>query len=223
MKWLFLCLLPLFNLSLQELDFLNHDRYKYELCNQTLEWSYPVFSGTGSMIEYANGQLKTDIKNWLDSCANFSDEEPHTLSYRLFPTYQSPNLISVYGSNFQGGGGHGCTYYEGKTFWQTEGSIVELSLDDLFIKDSGYRQFLLQYCENYFKSSGYGYYASCPEYEPHLKTNDLDIFVLTDRGLRIIFRAYVVGGWADGPDTVLIPYENIKGFIDITGPLQEML
>jgi hypothetical protein len=38
----------------------------------------------------------------------------------------------------------------------------------------------------------------------------------------MIFRAYTVGGWADGPDTVLIPYIKLKEFIDPFGPLKEL-
>lgn len=39
----------------------------------------------------------------------------------------------------------------------------------------------------------------------------------------IIFRAYTVGGLADGPDTVIIPYYALKNFIDAQGPLKESL
>lgn len=193
-----------------------------------VECSYPIFSGKGTLIAEVNKQLKTEAEGrfnyfiqeeisteeaWDDDC---------TLSYELFPVYQAPNLISIYGCDFHGRGSHGCTYYEGKTFWQREDSIVNLVLDDLFVKGSGYRQFLLQYCENHFKVSGYGYYSSRSELPPELSFSDLDIFIPTDKGLMIVFRAYTVGGWADGPDTVLIPYTELKNFIDPLGPLKGM-
>ena len=193
-----------------------------------VESFYPVLPGEGVLIGHVNQKLKTEAEDHFDRSiqAEISSKEVWedgcSLSYGLFPVYQSLNLISVYGCNFQGRGVHGCTHYEGKTFWQRGASVVELSLDDLFVKGAGYCQFLLQYCESYFKGSGYGYYSSRAELLPELVESDLDIFVLTDRGLLIIFRAYTVGGWADGPDTVLIPYRKLKKFINPLGVLKEV-
>src|SRR5579862_899149 len=193
-----------------------------------IEYSYPIFSGSGTLIKQVNIQVKAEVENrfncyiqaeilteemWEDGC---------TLSYELFPVYQAPNLISIYGCDFQGRGCHGCTYYEGKSFWQKGDMVVKLVLDDLFVKGSEYRPFLLQYCENYFKASGYGYYSSRSELLPELIPSDLDIFIPTDKGLMIVFRAYTVGGWADEPDAVLIPYAEIKKFIDPFGPLKDV-
>jgi len=237
-----LCLLPLLSfaeqegiLSCFEGRFSPHscERKIKEVSFETIgpvhiECSYPVFLGKEAFIEHVNQKLKTEAEDhfnyfiqgeisskevWEDGC---------TLSYELFPVYRATNLISAYGCNFQGRGIHGCTYYEGKTFWQKGDSIVELVLDDLFVKGTEYRRFLLQYCENYFKATGYGYYSSRRELLPELKQNDLDIFVLTDKGVMIIFKAYTVGGWADGPDTVLIPYGKLKKFIDPLGALKEV-
>ncbi len=170
--------------------------------------------GTEDTISAFNCQWQHTEEIWDDGC---------TLSYQLVPVYQAANLISICGCDFQGRDCHGCTYYKGRNFWLKEDSITELRLDDLFIKGSDYRRYLIQYCENYFKASGYGYYSSFKECPPELTSDDLDIFVLTDKGLMIIFRAYRVGGWADGPDTVTIPYINLKSFIDIQGPLERFL
>jgi len=192
-----------------------------------IKCSYPILPGKGMLVEYVNLKLKAEAESRFDRLVQgeISSEEQwedeYTLDYEFFPTYQVLNLISAYGCDFQGRGIHGCTYYEGKTFWQKEDHITELSLDDLFVKGTGYRQFLLRYCESYFKDSGYGYYSSCKECLSELVENDLDIFVLTDKGVVIVFRAYRVGGWADGPDAVLIPYAKLKKFIDPVGPLQE--
>lgn len=194
-----------------------------------VEYSYPIFFGKGALIEYVNKQIKTESEDRFDCLVKeevFSEEvydDDCLLSYNLFPVYQTPNLISILGCDFQGRGCHGCTYYEGKTFWQNGKSIVKLALDDLFVKGREYRWFLIKYCENYFKDSCYGYYSSDSELLPQLQSDDLDIFTLTDQGLMIVFRAYKVGGWADGPDQVLIPYRKLKEFIDPFGPLKEVL
>ncbi len=110
-----------------------------------------------------------------------------------------------------------------KNFWLKGDSIIELKLEDLFVKESAYCQFLLNYCENYFKTTGYGYYSSRPELLPVLSSNDLNTFILTDKGLMIIFRAYTVGGWADGPDTVIVLYPGLQNFICPKGPLKDFL
>jgi hypothetical protein len=124
-----------------------------------VECSYPIFSGKSTFIEQVNLQLKTEAEGHFDCfvqeemSAEEMWEDGCTLSCEFLPVYQAPNLVSVFGCNFEGRGCHGCTYYEGKTYWQRGNSVVKLVLDDLFATRSGYRQFLLQYCENQFKTS----------------------------------------------------------------------
>jgi hypothetical protein len=232
-----LCLIPLICFAQQESTLIGFDENSasYErvtkeisvetTCPVQIERSYPVFFGEGLLIEHVNQELKTEVEKRFDNFVKdekFSDEvreEECLLSYQLSPVYQAPNLISIFGCESHIRSGRGCSYYEGKNYWHRGGSIVKLVLDDLFIKGSEYHPFLLRYCENYFKSVGYGYYSSLKEFLPELDPNDLEIFVLTDEGLKIVFRAYRVGGWADGPDVVLIPYTELKEFIDPLGPL----
>jgi hypothetical protein len=219
--------------------FVGHDSPVYESCKREVsinkaipiqvECSYPIFHGHGMLIDAVNLQIKTEAEERFTSFCKeevlLDDlwEDKCMLSYELIPVYQTPQLISIFGCTFEGRGSHGCSYYEGQTFWKRRDSVVKLELDDLFVRGSGYRQFLLSYCENAFKSSSYGYYSSRPELPPELGPTDLNIFVLTDKGLKIIFRAYTVGGWADGPDAVLVPYAKLKEFIDPFGPLEELI
>ncbi len=218
---------------IDQANFPDYESCKKEIFFKTtipvqVECSYPIFRGRGTLTDVVNLQIKTEAEGRFASFCKEGiseddlGEDACLLSYDLVPVYQTPHLISIFGCIFQGRGSHGCSYYEGLTFWQIGESVVKLGLDELFVKGSGYRQFLLHYCENEFKASGYGYYSSRPELPPELGPSDLDIFVLTDKGLRIIFRAYTVGGWADGPDSVLIPYAKLKEFIDIFGPLKEL-
>jgi hypothetical protein len=238
-----LCLLPLPGFSDQEFTLLSFegsiDSSRYEQQRKEISFvktapihvhcSYPVFSGEGILVKYANQQLRTEAENRFDCFVKeeiLSEEvydEECELSHVFFPVYQANDLISSCGVRSEVRWSHGCTYYEGKTFWRKGDSVVELVLDDLFVKGREHRNFLLQYCENYFKSSGYGYYSSLPEFPPELDQSDLDIFVITDKGLKIVFRACRVGGWADGPDTVLIPYAKLREYIDSDGPLKALL
>ena len=57
-------------------------------------------------------------------------------------------------------------------------------------------------------------------FTPELTSEHFNTFLITDRGIMIIFPSYVVGGWADGPDIICIPYRDLRTFIDPTGPLK---
>jgi Protein of unknown function (DUF3298) len=233
----FLYLLPLLAFAEQNLDEMtcafNYTQHSREILFETtipvqVKCSYPRFSGEGLLIEYVNEQLKAAAEARFDLFIKeeLFSEEPEIdgceLYYDLVPAYQTPELISVFGYHTLCRGCRGISYYEGKNFWQRGGAVVQLTLDDLFLVGSEYRPFLLQYCEAYFKATGYGYYSLHKEYPPELASDDLDIFTLSDKGLLITFRAYRVGGWADGPDQVLIPYEKLKGFINPRGPLANL-
>ena len=195
----------------------------------TVTSTYPILSEKGALVDYVNERLEYDAENWFDRLVREEKnskeiwDEDYGVSYALFPVYVKPTLISIFGCENQGRGAHGCSDYEGKTFWRNGDSILEVTLDDLFIKESGYRLFILQYCENALKTSGYGYYSYRKEFLPELSLNDFDVFVLTERGVMIVFSAYKVGGWGDGPDTLEIPYSDLKKFIDPQGPLKSVL
>ena len=171
------------------------------------EFSIPFFIDQTPLTSYVNEQLKEISENVFLNTSNTCDEEC-LFSYVIQPTYQSANLISLFGTKTQLLGCRGCSYYEGLNFWQNGDTILLLSLNDLFISRSGYLSYLLQYCRYYFNA-------------PLLEEEDLQTFVLMDAGIKIIFRAYRIDGWADGPTTVLIDYEALKKFVDMQGPLSE--
>lgn len=56
-----------------------------------------------------------------------------------------------------------------------------------------------------------------------IELKDLNIFTLSERGLTITFQPYHVGGWADGPYCVTIPFEILKHLIKPNGPLSEFV
>ena len=217
----------------EEIDSFDTERKYMEVSFHTqmpvhVRCEYALFPGQSKLVHRVNQEIQDYVairfngfvqdeiysqEKWEDECS---------LMYELFPVYQASNLISMYGVDYQGRGCHGCTYYEGKTFWLRGDSVVSLCLDDLFVPESKYREFLVNYCENTFRASGYGYYSSLPEMPPELRFDDLDIFVVADKGLTIIFRAYRVGGWADGPDTLTIPWIHLKEYIQTDGPLTEI-
>ena len=145
-----------------------------------------------------------------------------SLYYQLLPVCCLPNLMSFYGAESQHRAcPHGWTHFKGRNFWQNGSSIYEITLKDLFWDGLDWSSVLLEYCDTYFRTTKYGYYAD-NDFTPELLPSDLDIFVVTEKGLVIIFSSYRVNGWADGPDMVLIPYNVIMKYIDPRGPLKEV-
>lgn len=196
------------------------------------ECVYPYLYGDDPLISYVNKKIERTVHDLFEKFVEqekINEDELNDdfggcyLDYHLFPVYSLPNLISIYGAEFQARAcPHGWTRHEGNNFWRNDNSIIEIHLEDLFIKDSGWCDFLLHYCDNDFKSSGYGYYGQDCGYVPELEPDDLETFLITDQGLMIVFRSYRVGGWADGPDVITIQYDKLKGFIDSNGPLKEV-
>lgn len=194
--------------------------------------TYPYLHDDSLLISYVNKKLEAAANDLFDEFVEGEKTSKEVynndfggfyLDYELIPVYCLPNLISIYGSESQSRAcPHGWTHHEGKNFWKNENTIFEIDLKDFFIKESGWCNFLLHYCDHFFKSTRYGYYAMDDGFIPELEPEDLEIFVLTTSGLMIIFRSYRVGGWADGPDVITIPYSELKEFIDPKGPLKEV-
>lgn len=79
--------------------------------------------------------------------------------------------------------------------------------NDLFLP--GYREWLFQYCENYFKLNRCGYYSYDDYSWVGFNPENLDSFLLTEKGLLLIFQNYIIGGFDDYPVTLLIPYAEL--------------
>ena len=196
------------------------------------ECLYPCFSKQNSFTDFVNAHLalcsNNRFKNFIDSEKTLKD--PHNgdfggcfFEYNLYPVFVLPNVISIYGFEFQARDcPHGWTRYESKNFWRLNDRIIEFELADLFLKECDWQSFLLKYCRDYFIQTGYGYYGDDTCF-PELEKEDLNIFVLCERALVIIFRSYRIGGWADGPHIVAVPYEKLKKYINPNGPMKEIL
>ena len=198
------------------------------------EISYPRLPGRDRFIQHVNQALKKDAHFRFDQYVQemrlpledvWEDDDLNPeFQYSLYPIYCTSNLISTCGYEYRYRHlPHGSWRPIGRTFWQRDNSVLELTLDDLFLSKSGYQQFLTQYCEDYFRAHKYGYYAyEDPEW-PKLEFSDLNTFVLLKKGLLIIFRMYCVDGLNDGPNTFLIPYPILKPFANPDGPIPGLL
>jgi hypothetical protein len=193
---------------------------------------YPCLKGTIPLLNHVNKKLEMatykQFEHFVEQEMSAQDDLTQDfggceLSYAFYPIYYSTSLVSIFGCEFQHRAcPHGWTHYEGRNFWQKGDSIIEIAIADLFIKESNWCNYLLQYCDRYFRSLNYGYYGQRLNFNPELIPEHLNAFLITDKGITIIFPSYVVGGWADGPDIISIPYRDLKAFIDPMGPLKNI-
>ena len=106
---------------------------------------------------------------------------------------------------------HGWIHYEGKTYIKTKGSFKEIKLDDLFPRASQ-KEFLRSYCENSLKKDNTcNYFQGTDPLRDHLDQELIKIFVVDHESLILVFQPYAVGGFADGPFTIKIPFTELIG------------
>ncbi len=126
-KWGLLCLLPMPACAEWVVDEFNCVRCYMETSFEakvpvSISYSYPILNGHSLLIEHVNHQLHSEAENRFktlqisESSSEEDWEDGCTFEFGLFPVYQTSHLVSIYGSDFQGRGCHGCTYYEGKKF-----------------------------------------------------------------------------------------------------------
>lgn len=190
--------------------------------------SYPRVPEISLLAHYANESIRKEAHELHDTFVQEmsipqeelweEDADERTLRYDLSLVYSTPALMSFYGSKYQYcGGAHGSVQYIAKIFWQQDGTIRELTLDDLFLP--GYRQWLFQYCEDYFKLNRCGYYSYDDYSWVGFNPEHLDAFLLTEKGLLLIFQNYVVSGYDDYPTTMLISYAELASITNPDNPL----
>jgi hypothetical protein len=190
--------------------------------------SYPRMPETSPLARYVNEAIRNEAHELHDTFVQGmsapegelweEDGDERTFRYDLSLVHSNPDLMSFYGSKYQYRGGiHGSVRYITKTFSQQDNTIRELSLDDLFLP--GYREWLFQYCEDYFKSNRCGYYDDDDRSWIGFNPEDLGAFLLTEKGLLLIFQNYVVSGYDDYPITLLVPYTKLASIVNPDSPL----
>lgn len=140
------------------------------------------------------------------------DEGPCEMNYHLRAILFSDNVVSLMGDVFVFAHlPHGWIRYEGKTYAKTNCSFKEITLNDLF-PQSSQKEFLRSYCENFFKhNSNLSYFQGTDPLCDHLDQELIKVFVVDHESLILIFQPYAVGGFADGPFTVKIPFTELIG------------
>lgn len=152
------------------------------------------------------------------------DEGPFQMHYHLRAILFSDNVVSLMGDVFVLAHlPHGWIRYEGKTYVKTNGSFNEITLNDLFPQPSQ-MEFLRSYCENFFKQNGdFSYFQGADPIRDHLDVEFINVFVVDHESLILIFQPYAVGGFADGPFTVKIPFTELMEKWQAGNPLERQL
>jgi Protein of unknown function (DUF3298) len=152
------------------------------------------------------------------------DEGPFQMNYHLRGILFSDNVVSLMGDIFVYDHlPHGWIRYEGKTYVKTKDSFKEISLNDLFPKPNQ-KEFLRSFCENFLKCNGDCNYFQPPDpLRDHLDQRLIKVFVVDHESLILVFQPYAVGGFADGPFTVKIPFTELIGKWEAGNPLEKQL
>ncbi len=201
--------------------------------------SYPRFQSNSDFIQRVNQRLCQNAKDALCKfLLNFVGEvkednelnqdsldmgfDEREFRYLLTPTHASAQLVCIFGElNYFAGLPHGSSRYYGFNYWKDGQQIQELTLESLFSPEKDFANFLIDYCLSTLKYNQVGYFHPDPDGNIPVKIElkDLNAFTLSKNGLTITFQPYHVGGWADGPYSVTIPFQKLMHLIRPEGPL----
>lgn len=155
---------------------------------------------------------------------SYLDEGPFQMNYHLRAILFSDTVVSLVGDVFVFDHlPHGWKQYEGKTYVKIKSSFKEISLNDLFPQASQ-KEFLRSYCENFLKhDNNCNYFQGDDPLREHLDLEMINTFVVDHESLILIFQPYAVGGFADGPFTVKIPFTELSEKWQTDNPLEKQL
>lgn len=98
----------------------------------------------------------------------------------------------------------------------------ELALDDLFTQDAGYLNVMSSYCIAELSKRDIGFFGGFERGAEPTPDNYRNWNIAAD-GLIITFDEYQVAPYAAGPQTVTVPYSELKPLINQQGPLVVVL
>jgi hypothetical protein len=94
-----------------------------------------------------------------------------------------------------------------------------LALADLFQPGSAYLDVIANFCKSELRQRNIAY--SSDGADP--KEENYRQWLLTSQGLLIVFNEYQVAAYAAGPQTILIPYAQLKSILKPGGPVSRIL
>jgi hypothetical protein len=132
--------------------------------------------------------------------------------------YFSDELICLTTRHYEdGGGAHGNTTFGGLCYRMHRGQLEEITLPQLFRRDSNFIEklsvLIIQDLKRQKASSVVNGEIK------QFKESDLSGFVITADGLTFAFSPYAVGCYAEGAFFVTLPFDELRDIADPSGPL----
>jgi hypothetical protein len=151
------------------------------------------------------------------------EEGPFNFNYTFRTVFFSKEVVSLFGEiNVHDRLPHGWQYYEGKTFCTIDNNRKEVTLQGLF-PNTSQKEYLRQICEDSLKQEPTSYFGGKEPFHSSLGIDDIHTFVVDEKNLIIIFQPYRVGGGADGPFVIKIPFTSLKGHWNESHPLHSLM
>lgn len=171
-----------------------------------------VFEEIGPYLEDQPDHEKEKSDFWKDV------KEWHRVSHKII--FASDDLISVffYVEGYPWGAAHG--YHSPRTFNYDLKRGRALSLADLFKPNSGHLKVIARLCADDLRRQKVQSLIMDDGVRPLSK--NFKAWVLTPKGIVLIFEEYQVAAYADGEPKVLIPYERLRDIIDPRGALASL-
>jgi hypothetical protein len=117
------------------------------------------------------------------------------------------------------GAAHPGSYHLSVTYDLEAGEF--LSLEQLFLPGADYLDRLSERCIADLSTRDIGFDMFSSGAEP--AEANYAVWNVTAAGLQITFEEYQVAAYAAGPQTVLVPYEQLADLLDPAGPLQDLI
>ena len=204
---------------------------------------YPQFDGESEFVKRVNQFVSQNAKiifcEWMSSISaeemiveEFDQEakdlafDRRELRYKLTPVYISSNFVSLFGeTNRFSGLPHGSSRYQSFNFWWDGCQLNQVTLEQMVNCSEEFAEFLSSYCIKALKENQIGYFSVADEFSStiDIQLEDCDVVTLSESGLTITFQPYKVGGWADGPYSVTVPFKEISDFITSGGPVSHFI
>jgi hypothetical protein len=175
-----------------------------------------VVEGFNRAVDGFTTYALDEFRQWLSGGV----EEPGSTIWMTHTiTFATDELISVlfYVDGYVMGAAHPFHYSHSLNY--DTGAVRMLELGDLFVPGADYLEVLSQYCLEDLESQGVLEWeeGALPLPENFQRWN------LDARGLLISFDAYTIAPYAAGPQSVLVPYEELRDVADPEGPLGRFL
>jgi len=167
--------------------------------------------------------LITDVDSFRANLEQFAPDPPMTAGsfYDLKYSLESPpgEVLSLKFTidTYFDGAAHPGSYSLTFTYDLATGQPV--SLENLFLPGADYLAVIASFCKGQLSSRDIAYFeeGADPTVENYRNWN------ISEAGLLISFDPYQVAAYAAGPQTVLIPYEELVDLIDPQGPLGDLV